>query len=57
MYIEKDLQGKIIIQDICQEEAEILANCFRFYLFFNPEKTPSAEKVVNNVLRDIEKMY
>lgn len=57
MYIEKDLQGKIIIQDISQEEAEILASCFRFYLFFNPEKTPSADKAVNNVLRDIEKMY
>lgn len=56
MYIEKDLQGKIIIQDISQEEAEILASCFRFYLFFNPEKTPSTEKAVINVLRDIEKM-
>lgn len=57
MYIEKDLQGKIIIQDISQEEANILTSCFRFYLLFNPEKTHTAEKTVINVLRDIEKMY
>lgn len=57
MYVEKDLQGKIIIQDISPEEAEILVDCFRFYLSFHPYKTPNTQKTVNKVLRDIEKMY
>lgn len=57
MYVEKDLQGKIIIQDISREEAEILTNCFRFYLSFHPNKTPTSKKTINKVLRDIEKMY
>ena len=57
MHVEKDLQGKIIIQDISPEEAEILAYSFRFYLFFHPYKTPNTQKTVNKVLRDIEKMY
>lgn len=57
MYVEKDIQGKIIIQDISPEEAEILADCFRFYQSFHPYKTPNTQKTVNKVLRDIEKMY
>lgn len=57
MYVEKDLQGKIIVQDISPEEAEILTNCFQFYLSFHPNKTPNTQKTVNKVLRDIEKMY
>lgn len=57
MYVEKHLQGKIIIQDISPEEAEILADCFRFYQSFHPYKTPNTQKTVNKVLRDIEKMY
>ena len=57
MYVEKDLQGKIIIQDISPEEAEILADCFRFYQSFHPYKTPNTQKTVNKKKNENKKMY
>lgn len=36
MYVEKDNTGRIIIQDIIQDEATLLADCIRSYLSGKP---------------------
>lgn len=58
MYVEKDLNGKIIIQEIAPYEAEILDDCFCTYLTGKPAKERTdADKVISNLKRELEKLY
>lgn len=58
MYVEKDGQGKIIIQDISQNEAEVLDDCFCSYINGKPAKDRTeAEMLVVRLKRELEKLY
>lgn len=58
MYVEKDLTGKIIIQDISPIEAEILDDCFCSYLAGKsaPKRTDT-ERIIAKLKRELEKLY
>ena len=54
MYIETDSNGKIIIQDISQEEAVILDDCL--YLATKPiDQRSSVDRIVMDMKRQLEK--
>lgn len=58
MYVEKDLRGQIIIQNISPSEAEILDDCFCSYLAAKTDgKRSDAEKAIVNLKRELEKLY
>ncbi len=58
MYIEKDLRGQIIIQNISPREAEILDDCFCSYLAVKADgKRSDAEKAIVKLKRELEKLY
>ena len=56
MYIETDSNGKIIIQDISQEEAVILDDCLCTYLATKPiDQRSSVDRIVMDMKRQLEK--
>ena len=58
MYVEKDLHGQIIIQNISLSEAKILDDCFCSYLADKTkEKRTEKEKVIVKLKRELEKLY
>ena len=58
MYIETDSNGKIIIQDISQEEAIILDDCLYTYLATKPiDQRSSVDRIVMDMKRQLEKEY
>lgn len=58
MYVEKDLHGQIIIQNISPSEAEILDDCFCSYLAGKTKgERTETEKVIVKLKRELEKLY
>ena len=56
MYIETDSNGKIIIQDISQEEAVILDDCLCTNLATKPiDQRSSVDRIVMDMKRQLEK--
>ena len=55
MYIETDSNGKIIIQDISQEEAVILDDCLCTYLAKPIDQRSSVDRIVMDMKRQLEK--
>lgn len=59
MYVEKDINGKIIIQDISPSDAEILDDCLCSYLSGQRlgKERSEAEKIIAKLKIEIEKLY
>lgn len=58
MYVEKDNTGRIIIQEIMPEEAELLDYCICHYFSDKPlQNRTSAERSVIKLKHDLEKIY
>lgn len=58
MYVEKDNTGRIIIQDISEEEASYLDDCICCYLTGKPAKDRTyIDRVMMGLKKELEKMY
>lgn len=56
MYIETDSKGKIIIQDISQEEAAVLDDCLCTYLATKPiDQRSNVDRIAVDMKKQLEK--
>lgn len=58
MYVEKDKNGQIIIQDISTEEASYLDDCICSYLTGRPAKDRThIDRVMIGLKKELERLY
>lgn len=58
MYVEKDKNGRIIIQDISSQEASYLDDCICSYLSVKPANNRTdVDKKMIQLKRELEKLY